>query len=83
MTIPAITLINTKAVIDGTGSRPMENVTVVLEGDIIKNIQPRGQISLPPGCNPRILDFPKSVSTKLSKSSVSKSVCTELSKIWM
>ncbi len=58
MTIPAITLINTKAVIDGTGSRPMENVTVVLEGDIIKNIQPRGQISLPPGCNPRILDFP-------------------------
>ena len=58
MTISAITLINTKAVIDGTGSKPMENVTVVLEGAIIKAIQPRGQISLPTGYNPRILDFP-------------------------
>jgi imidazolonepropionase-like amidohydrolase len=58
MTIPAITLINTKAVIDGTGAKLLENVTVVLEGSSIKTVQPRGQISVPAECNPRILDFP-------------------------
>ena len=57
-TAPAITVINTKAVIDGTGAKPLENATVVVEGSTVKAIERQDQASVPKGPHVRVLDFP-------------------------
>ena len=58
MTAPAIIVINTKAVIDGTGAKPLENATVVVEGSTIKAVERQDQASIPKGPHVRVLDFP-------------------------
>ena len=40
---PAVTVINAKAVIDGTGANPLENAAVVVEGSTIKAVVRQGQ----------------------------------------
>ncbi|MEE9262366.1 MAG: amidohydrolase family protein [Dehalococcoidia bacterium] len=55
---PGITVIKTKAVIDGTGAKPLENAAVIVEGSTIKAVEPQGQASLPEGPHVRTLDFP-------------------------
>jgi len=58
MNAPSVTVINTKAVIDGTGAKPLENATVVVEGSTIKAVERQGQVSIPEGPHVRVLDFP-------------------------
>ena len=57
-TTPAITVINTKAVIDGTGAKPLENATVIVEGSTIKAVERRAQTFIPEGPHVKVLDFP-------------------------
>ena len=58
MVTPIVTVINAKAVIDGTGTKPFENAAVVVEGSTIKSIDRQGSDILPTGPNVRVLDFP-------------------------
>ena len=55
---PAVTVINAKAVIDGTGANPLENAAVVVEGSTIKAVVRHGQATLPEGPHVRTLDLP-------------------------
>ena len=58
MVASIVTVINAKVVIDGTGSKPFENVAVVVEGSTIKSIDRQGSVVIPTGPNVRVLDFP-------------------------
>ena len=55
---PAVTVINAKTVIDGTGANPLENAAVVVEESTIKAVVRQGQATLPEGPHVRTLDFP-------------------------
>ena len=57
-TAPAVTVIKAKAVIDGTGGKPLENVAVVVVGSTIRAVEGQGQAKLPEGPHVRALDFP-------------------------
>ena len=57
-TAPAVTVIKAKAVIDGTGAKPLENAAVIVEGSTIKAVERQGQMSIPEGPHVRVLDFP-------------------------
>ena len=57
-TAPAVTVIKAKAVIDGTGAKPLENAAVVVEGSTIRAVERQGQEALPEGPHVRALDFP-------------------------
>ena len=53
-----VTAIKAKAVIDGTGAKPLENAVVIVEGSTIKAVEQQGQVSIPEGPNVQTLDFP-------------------------
>ena len=51
-------MIKAKAIIDGIGSKPLDNAAVVIEGSTIKAVEQQGQQSLPEGPHVKMLDFP-------------------------
>ena len=55
---PMVTAIKARAVIDGTGGKPLENAVVIVEGSTIKAVERQGQVSIPEGPNVQTLDFP-------------------------
>ena len=54
----AVTVIRAKAVIDGTGAKPLKNAAVIIEGSTIKAVERQGQVSIPQGPHVQTLDFP-------------------------
>ena len=56
--MPDITVIKVKSVIDGTGSPPKQHHAVVIEGDSIKELLPQEHLSFPDGAPVRTLNFP-------------------------
>ncbi len=55
---PAVTVIKARALIDGTGTRPLVDAAVIVEESTIKAVAQQGEISLPEGQHVRTLDFP-------------------------
>ncbi|HXG36953.1 MAG TPA: amidohydrolase family protein [Dehalococcoidia bacterium] len=51
---PAATVIEGATLIDGTGSPPQPDTTIVIEGNRIRSVGPRGQAPPPPGA--RVID---------------------------
>ena len=56
---PGTTIVKAKALIDGTGAKPMENAAVIVEGDTIKAVTQQDHDSLPSGPHVRTLDYPE------------------------
>jgi imidazolonepropionase-like amidohydrolase len=54
---PTTTVIKAKAIIDGTGAKPLENGAVIVQGDKITAVIKQSE-SLPQGSHVRTLDFP-------------------------
>ena len=59
---PAVTVINAKAVIDGTGANPLENAAVVVEGSTIKAVVRQGQATFPKALTYGRWTFPTDIS---------------------
>ncbi len=53
------TVIKARAVIDGTGAKPLENAVVIVEGSTIRAVDRQSRITLPEGPHVQVMDFPE------------------------